>query len=46
MVNNHWANISNEAKDLLEKILCFKDKRLTTKQVANHPWLKNIDKLK
>ena len=36
------VNISDEAKDLIKGILC-KDpsKRLTCKQILNHPWLKD-----
>ena len=37
------VNISDEAKDLIKGLLC-KDptKRLTCKQILNHPWLNNI----
>ena len=35
-----WANISNEAKDLINKMLSDPLNRLTAEQVLNHPWLK------
>ena len=34
-----WKNISNEAKDLINNMLCDEDKRYTAEQVLNHPWL-------
>lgn len=44
--NDHWSNISEEAKDLIYKVLTFEDKRISTKQILEHPWLKNIERLK
>lgn len=44
--NNHWSNVSEEAKDLIMKILTSADSRITTKQAMEHPWLEDIDKLK
>ena len=38
--NVHWSNISEDAKDLIEKTLTFKDKRLSTKEVSEHRWLR------
>jgi calcium-dependent protein kinase len=35
-----WANISSDAKDLISKMLCDPDKRLTAQQVLCHPWIK------
>jgi calcium-dependent protein kinase len=35
-----WANISNEAKDLINKMLSDPLNRLTAEQVLSHPWLK------
>ena len=46
MVNNHWANVSEEAKELIEKILCFKEGRISTKEVSEHRWLQKIENLK
>ena len=36
-----WANISSEAKDLINKMLSEPLNRLTAEQVLCHPWLKN-----
>lgn len=41
--NNHWSNVSEEAKDLILKILTpTAEGRITTKQALEHPWLQNI----
>lgn len=44
--NNHWSNVSEEAKDLILKILTSADKRITTKQALDHPWLQDVERLK
>lgn len=44
--NNHWSNVSEEAKDLILKILTPAQDRITTKQAIEHPWLQNIERLK
>ncbi len=44
--NNHWSNVSEQAKDLIMKILTPAETRITTKQAMEHPWLEDIDKLK
>ena len=36
-----WNRISDEAKDLLKKMLCEEEKRLTASEVLKHPWFKN-----
>jgi serine/threonine protein kinase len=46
LTNNHWSNVSEEAKDLIKKILTSDDKRITTKKILEHPWIKNIEHLK
>ena len=33
-----WRNISNEAKDLISKMIVSEDKRLSASQVLQHPW--------
>jgi len=33
--------ISNDAKDLLCKLLAYEDKRISLQEVKNHPWLKD-----
>ena len=37
--DNEWKNISENAKDLIRKMLCDEDKRLNAKNVLEHPWL-------
>ena len=46
IVNMHWSNISDEAKDIIQKTLTFKENRITTAELAKHPWLANTDQLK
>ena len=36
-----WKNISKEAKDLINNMLCKEEKRFSAEQVLNHAWLKN-----
>ena len=36
--NKTWKNISNEAKDLINHMLCEEDKRFSAEKVLNHPW--------
>jgi len=33
LVNYHWSNVSEDAKDLINKILISGEQRITTKQV-------------
>ena len=37
-----WANISNEAKDLINHMIAPEDIRYDSKRVLAHPWLKNV----
>ena len=46
LTNSHWANVSDEAKDLILKLLTPKHRRITTKQALERPWLQNVDRLK
>ena len=39
---NKWKNISNEAKDLLSKMLIPEKERLNASQVLSHPWFNLI----
>ena len=41
-----WANISNEAKDLIKHMIAPENERYNAKQVINHPWLKNAKNIK
>ena len=40
--SNHWSNISENAKDLISKLLTSYEERISTKEVLTHPWLENI----
>ena len=44
--DKEWRHISNEAKDLVSKLL-VKDasKRLTAKEVLRHPWVSEVRKV-
>lgn len=46
LVNIHWSNISDNARDLIHKTLTFKENRITASEIAKHPWLQNMDELK
>ena len=37
-----WTGISNEAKDLISKMLCEESKRYTAQMALDHPWIKNF----
>ena len=42
---DRWKNVSEEAKDLITKLLCKEpQKRLTIQQVKEHPWAKDAIK--
>lgn len=41
-----WENVSDQAKDLILKLLTTEDKRLTAKQALKHKWFKNMNKMK
>jgi serine/threonine protein kinase len=41
--NNNISGISNEFKDLFEKMVCPKpEERINISQIKNHPWLKDL----
>jgi calcium-dependent protein kinase len=40
---NKWKKISKNAIDLIEKCLVPEDKRISAKEVLEHPWFKKID---
>lgn len=38
-----WENVSNEAKDLVRKLLEFNpDKRISASEAIQHPWIINV----
>ena len=39
-----WDNVSDEAKDLIQKLLWAENDRLSPKEALEHPWLKNQSK--
>lgn len=40
--NPLWKNISDQAKDLINKMLTDPEKRLTAEQVLQHTWIKDL----
>ena len=34
-----WKNVSDEAKDIIKKMMCDAEKRYTAEMILNHPWL-------
>jgi calcium/calmodulin-dependent protein kinase I len=43
LVNVHWSNISDNAKDLIKKTLTNKENRISASEIAKHPWLTNSE---
>ena len=42
-----WDNVSQQAKDLVQKMLCFEPKqRISAKQALEDPWIQNFAKTK
>ena len=37
-----WDEISKEAKDLIKKLICKPEKRLTAQEALNHKWMKKM----
>jgi calcium-dependent protein kinase len=37
-----WDEISKEAKDLIKKLICKPEKRLTANEALQHKWMKNM----
>lgn len=37
-----WDKVSDDAKDLIKKLLVPEDDRLSPKEASEHPWLKNM----
>lgn len=36
-----WEPISKEAKDLIKKLICKPEKRMTAEEALGHKWFKN-----
>ena len=41
--NLHWSNVSSLAKDLIRKMLTFREERISTAEVLRHGWLQDIE---
>jgi len=37
-----WDNVSNEAKDLIKKLITKPERRLTAQEALNHKWIKTL----
>jgi len=42
---NEWTNVSKQAKDLVKKLICKSDKRLSASEALQHPWVKKYDEI-
>ena len=41
-----WDEISDSAKDLINKLVTKPERRLTAEEALQHPWLKNLTQKK
>ena len=39
-----WDDVSNDAKDLIKKLICKPEKRLTAEEALKHKWVRNLTK--
>ena len=37
-----WLDVSKEAKDLIKKLICKPEKRLTAQEALQHKWFKKV----
>lgn len=37
-----WDDVSNEAKDLIKKLIAKPERRLTAQEALNHTWIKTL----
>lgn len=37
-----WLDVSKEAKDLIKKLICKPEKRLTAKEALEHKWFRKV----
>ncbi len=39
-----WDDVSNDAKDLIKKLICVPERRLTAEEALQHNWIKTLAK--
>ena len=39
-----WDDVSNDAKDLIKKLICKPERRLTAEEALQHKWIKTLAK--
>lgn len=39
-----WDDVSNDAKDLIKKLICKPERRFTAEEALQHKWLKTMAK--
>jgi calcium-dependent protein kinase len=39
-----WDDVSNDAKDLIKKLICKPERRLTAEEALNHHWIRHMAK--
>lgn len=39
-----WEDVSNDAKDLIKKLICKPERRLTAQEGLQHPWIRTLAK--
>ena len=39
-----WDDVSNDAKDLIKKLICKPERRLTAEEALNHHWIRTMGK--
>ena len=42
MDGEEWDEISKEAKNLIKKLICKPEKRLTAQEALDHKWFKKV----
>ena len=42
MDGEEWEEINKEAKNLIKKLICKPEKRLTAQEALEHKWLKKV----
>lgn len=39
-----WEDVSNDAKDLIKKLICKPERRLTASEALQHNWIRTLAK--